>query len=327
MLGCKLHCLFRLLAALVLLVQSASLLAATGGEWPIRPITLIVPFPAGGSADAIGRLLAAKLSGELGQAVIVHNRPGANGSVASDAVAHATPDGYTLVLTSIGTHTINQLVNPNVRYDAQRDFTHISLIARANNVLLASPSLDGKTLRDIVEQARHKVLNVAITGYGSSNHVAMALFRQDAGLKLNDILYKGDAVALNDMLGGQVELMFVNTMAALPHVKARRLRALAVTSKTRSELLPDVPTMGEAGFDVVIDAWLGLAGPAGLPTAIVERLNASTAKVLLGNEIRERLAESGTSPLSCSPQEASAFIARELDKWAKVVKAAGIAAE
>jgi tripartite-type tricarboxylate transporter receptor subunit TctC len=327
MVRCKLHWFFRLLAALVLLVQSASIPAGTGKEWPIRPITLVVPFPAGGSIDAIGRLLAAKLSGELGQTIIVHNRPGANGSIASDAVAHATPDGYTLVLTTIGTHAINQLVNRHVRYDAQRDFTHISLIASTANVLLASPSVDGKTLQDIAEQARHKVFNVAITGYGSSNHVAMALFKQNAGLKLNDILYKGDAVALNDMLGGQVELMFVNTMAALPHVKAKRLRALAVTSRTRSELLPDVPTMGEAGFDVVIDAWVGLAGPPGLPTAIVERLNVLTTKVLLGHEMRERLAESGTSPLSSSPQEASAFIVRELDKWAKVIKAAGLAAE
>lgn len=324
---CNLHWLLRLLTALVLLFQSASIPAGSGKEWPARPITLIVPFPAGGSTDAIGRLLAARLSGELGQTIIVHNRPGANGSVASDAVAHAPPDGYILLLTSIGTHAINQLVNPHVRYDAQRDFTHISLIARTTNVLLASPSLNGKTLQDIAEQAKHKVVNVAITGYGSSNHIAMAMFELDAGLKFNTILYKGDAVALNDMLGGQVELMFVNTMAALPHVKGKRLRALAVTSRTRSELLPDVPTMDEAGFDVVIDAWVGLAGPPGLPTDIVERLNALTTKILLGHKMRERLAESGTSPLSSSPQQARVFIARELDKWAKVIKAAGITTE
>lgn len=324
---CSLHWFLRLLTALSLLTLSASVPAGTGKEWPARPITMVVPFPAGGSTDSIGRLLAARLSEELGQAIIVHNRPGANGSIAFDAVAHAIPDGYTLVLTSIGTHAINQFVNPHVKYDARRDFTHISMIARATNVLLAAPSFDEKTPQDIAEQARHRIFNIGITGYGSSNHVAMALFKQTANLKLNDILYKGDAVALNDMLGGRVELMFVNTMAALPHVKAGRLRALAVTSTTRSEFLPDVPTMSEAGFDVVIDAWIGLAGPPGLPDAVVERLNAAATKVLLSQEMRERLAESGTTSLPSSPQEASAFISHEMDKWAKVIQAAGIVAE
>lgn len=327
MASASLRCFLRLLTVMSLLVQPASVFAASGREWPARPITLVVPFPAGGSADAVGRLLAARLGEELEQAVIVHNRPGANGSVASDAVAHASPDGYTLLLTSIGTHAINQLVNPHVKYDARRDFTHISMIARATNVLVVNPSFEGKTLQTIAEQARRAIFNVAITGYGSSNHVAMALFKQTARLKLNDILYKGDAPALNDMLGGQVDMMFVNTMAALPHLKAGKLRALAVTSTTRNELLPDVPTMSEAGFDVVIDAWIGLAGPPGLPNAIVDRLNASATKVLTSQAMRARLAESGTSPLPGSPQEASDFISREIDKWATVIQAAGIVAE
>lgn len=310
-----------------LLAQSTLSFAGTEKTWPTKPINLVVPFPPGGGNDAVGRLLAEKLSRELGQPIIVSNRPGANGSIAANAVAHAAPDGYTLILTSIGTHAINPLINSHVRYDPRRDFTHISMIARTANVLLASPSFSGKTVLDVETQAKNKPLNFAITGYGSSNHAAMALFKQAAHLNLNEILYKGDAVALNDMVGGQVQLMFVNYLAALPHIKAHRLRPLAVTGPFRSELLPDVPTMHEAGFNVVVEAWIGLAGPAKLPAVIVDRLNASINKVLLNPEMQERLASSGTSTVPSTPQEATKFIAQESEKWSRVVKAAKIVVE
>lgn len=311
----------------LLLSHAAPAIADTEKPWPLRPITLVVPFPAGGSIDAIGRLLGDRLSKELGQPIIISNRPGTNGSLASDAVARAVPDGYTLILTSIGTHAINPLVNPRVRYDAKRDFTHISMVAQTANVLLASLSFGGKTLEDVVAQDKIKPLNVAITGYGSSNHVAMALFRQTAHLRLNEVVYKGDAVALNDMLNGQVDLMFVNYLAALPHIKANRLRALAVTVAARSELLPDVPTMSEAGFEVAIEAWIGLAAPANLPAPIAERLSSLVRKILLTQDMQERLAAGGASVIPSIPQEATSHIAEEIAKWTKVVRAAQIVSE
>lgn len=302
-------------------------LAFADSVWPTKPITLVVPFPYGGGSDAIGRLLAERLGKEIGQPIIVSNRPGANGSIASDAVMHAKPDGYTLILTSIGTHAINPLVNPHVRYDPCNDFTHISMVARAANVLLASQSFSGSTIQDVAAQSKDKLLNFAITGYGSSNHVALALFEQAAQLQFNHIPYKGDAAAINDMLGDQVHLMFVNYLAALPYIKTNRLRAIAVTGTTRNELLPYVPTLKEAGFDVVVEAWIGLAAPAKLPAAIVKRLNALTNKILQSQEMQERLAASGTTIMTGTSQEASMFIAKEIEKWSKVVKSAKIVAE
>jgi tripartite-type tricarboxylate transporter receptor subunit TctC len=234
-----------------------------------------------------------------------------------------------LVVSSIGTHAINQLINPNIRYDTRRDFTHIALIARTSNALLASPAFRGRSVMDAIAQAKTnpKSINFAITGYGSSGHISMELFKQAANVDLTEVPYKGDSAAINDMLGGQVDLMFVNYAAAIPIVKSGKLRALAVTGASRSALLPDVSTMGELGLDVIVDTWIGLAGPANLPATISARLNRAVNDILSMPEIKDRLAASGTTAIPSTVREATAYVNSEVAKWSQVVKRANIHVE
>jgi tripartite-type tricarboxylate transporter receptor subunit TctC len=242
-------------------------------------------------------------------------------------VAHAAPDGYTLIVTGPGTHAINQLVNRNVKYDTRKDFMHIAMLTRSPNVLLASPSFKGQNVQDIISQskAHPKSLNFALTGVGSSGHMSMELFKQAAGIDFNSVPYKGDAPAITDMLGGQVDLLFVNTAAAVPQVKSGKLRALAVTGTSRNALLPDVPTMVESGLKgVVIESWTGLAGPAGLPASISERLNRAANAILAMPDVKTRLAASGAVPMPGSMKDASNFINDEVAKWSHVVKVGNI---
>jgi tripartite-type tricarboxylate transporter receptor subunit TctC len=297
--------------------------------WPVKPIRLIVPFPPGGAVDIVGRLVADRLGRELGQPVVVDNRPGVNGSLGSELVAHARPDGYTLVVSSIGTHAINQLINRNVKYDARKDFTHIALLTRTSNVLLASPAFEGKTVKDVVarSKAHPNSLNVAVTGYGSSGHMAVELFMQVAGLDLNVVPYKGDASAISDLIGGEVDLLFDNYMAAVSSVKAGRLHALAVTDTARSGLFPDVPTMRELGLDVVINPWMGIAGPANLPPAIAGRLNQALNRILEMPDVKKQLAVSGLLAMPATRTEASAYIDAEVEKWSRVVMEGRMAIE
>jgi tripartite-type tricarboxylate transporter receptor subunit TctC len=295
--------------------------------YPSKPITLVVPFPPGGQTDIVGRLMADKLSKALGQPVIVDNRPGVNGSLGSDIVARATPDGYTLIITGPGTHAINQLVNRNVKYDTRKDFTHIAMITRAPSVLLASSSFKGDTVQDVIAQskARPKSLNFALTGIGSSGHMSMEMLKQAAGIEVNAVPYKGDAPAIADMLGGQVDLLFVPSSAAAPQVKGGKLRALAVTGRTRSPLLPEVPTLVESGLSgVVIESWTGLAGPANLPAAVTERLNKATNEILAMPDVKERLAVGGMATMPGSVKDAATFINDEVAKWSEVTKAGNI---
>jgi tripartite-type tricarboxylate transporter receptor subunit TctC len=297
--------------------------------WPVKPIRLLVPFPPGGAVDIVGRLVADRLGRELGQAVVVDNRPGVNGSLGSELVARAKPDGYTLVVSSIGTHAINQSINRNVKYDARKDFTHIALLARTSNVLLASPAFSGKTVQDVVAQsrARPNSLNVAITGYGSSGHMAVELFRQVAELDFNVVPYKGDASAISDLISGEVDLLFNNYMAAVSSVKGGRLHALAVTDTARNALFPDVPTMRELGLDVVINPWMGVAGPANLAPAIAGRLNQALNRILEMPDVKNQLAASGLVAMPGTMMEASAYIDAEVEKWSRVVKEGRMAME
>lgn len=289
--------------------------------WPVRPIRLVVPFPPGGAVDTVGRVIANALGKELGQTVVVDNRPGVNGSLGSDLVARAKPDGYTLVMSSIGTHAINQLINRNIKYDARADFTHIALIAHTSNVLLASPAFGGKTVRDVVARAKAdpNALNIAITGYGSSGHMAAELFMQVAGLDCNVVPYKGDASAISDLIGGEVDLLFDNYMAALSSVKGGRLYALAVTDITRSPLFPGVPTMRELGLDVIINPWMGVAGPANLPPAVAERLNQAFNMILEMPAVKFQFALSGLVTMPVTLTEAAAYVDAEVERWSRVV--------
>ncbi|MEN3363648.1 MAG: hypothetical protein V7606_922 [Burkholderiales bacterium] len=309
---------FMLAAPLTVFAQQA---------WPSKAITLVVPFPPGGQTDVVGRLMADKLSKALGQPVIVENRPGVNGSLGSDLVARAAPDGHTLVVTGPGTHAINQLVNRNVKYDTRKDFTHVAMLTRAPSVLLASPAFKGDAVQDVIAQskARPKSLNFALTGVGSSGHMSMEMLKQAAGIDFNAVPYKGDAPAIADMLGSQVDLLFVPSAAAAPQVKSGKLRALAVTGKTRSALLPTVPTMVESGLSgVVIESWTGLAGPANLPASVSERLNATANEILAMPDVMERLTAGGMAPMPGSIKDASTFINDEVAKWSRVVKAGNV---
>lgn len=317
-----------LLLAATAATAAPALLAQT--TYPSKPITMVIPFPPGGQTDVIGRLVGDQLSRRLGQPVVVENRPGVNGSLGSEQVARAAADGYTLVVTGPGTHAINQLVNPNVKYDARKDFTHIGMVTRAGNVLLASPSFKGKSVADVValSKANPRSINFALTGIGSSGHMSMELLKQAAGIDFNAVPYKGDAPAITDLIGGQVDLLFVNATSAGAQVRGGKLRGLAVTSPERNGLLPDLPTMAEAGQpEVVAQSWTGLAGPAGLPAAVVERLNRELQAILAQPEVRERFAATGNNAVPGTPADAERFIADEVGKWSRVVKAGNIRIE
>ncbi len=305
----------------------APLAAAAQTAYPAKPITLVIPFPPGGQTDAIGRLVGDRLSKRLGQPVAVENKPGVNGSLASDLVARAKPDGYTLVIGGPGTHAINQLVNSNVRYDTRKDFTHIAMLTRGPMLLLASPTLKANSVAEVValSKAKPDSLNMALTGIGSSSHMTTELLKQSAGVRFNNVPYKGDVPAMTDVIGGQADLLFVPATSAIPFVQGGKLRALAVTGDRRLAALPDVPTMPEAGQPRVINySWTSLAGPAGMPPDIVKKLNDACQAILAEPDFAARLASMSNEATPGVPEQAMGFISAEVARWSDVVKKANI---
>ncbi len=314
------------LAALLATVLAPAPLMAQPA-YPARPITLVIPFPPGGQTDVVGRLVGERLSQRLGQPVVVDNRPGVNGSLASEAVARARPDGYTLVIGGPGTHAINQLVNPNVKYDTRRDFTHIAMLGRVPMLLLASPALPATSVAEVVALARARpdTVNVALTGIGSSSHVTTQLLAQAAGVRLNNVPYKGDVQAMTDVMGGQADLLFVPATSAVSFAQAGRLRALAVAGDKRLPALPQVPTMAEAGQPRVVNySWTSLAGPPGLPPGIVQTLNEACQAILAEPEVVAKLAAMSNEPTPGTPAQAASFIAAEVARWSEVVRQGNI---
>jgi len=320
----------RLAAGLVaaVLALSAALVAAQGAAtaYPAKPVRVIVPFPPGGSTDVMGRRLAQELTKSLGQPFVVENRSGMNGSIGSDAVAKAAPDGYTLLVAGVGTNAINQALYPNHPYETVRDFAPIVLFAEGPNVVVVNPGFPAKTLPELVAMAKAKPGHYAFAsnGNGSSGRLAMEMIEQATGIDLVHIPYRGGGPAMQDVLGGQVPIYVTNQDAALPHVKASKLRALAVTSAQRNPAYPDVPTVAESGvpgFSAV--SWFGLAAPAKTPRDIVDKLNAEVAKVLGRPEFRKQLEEQGFVVAAGTPEEFGAFMKNEVDKWGKAVKASG----
>lgn len=313
-----------LAAAIALLALNAS--AQGAATYPTKPIKIVVPFPPGGATDILARAIGAELQKAFGQTVLIENKAGAGGNPGADMVAKSPPDGYTLVMATVGTHGINMSLYSKMPYDAVKDFEPITLVAGVPNLLVVHPSVAAKNVAELTALAKAQPgkLNVASSGNGTSIHMAAELYKLMAGVDILHVPYKGSSFALTDLLGGQVQLMFDNMPSALPHVKAGKLRALAVTSPKRSSALPDIPTMDEEGlkgFDAT--SWFGLLAPAGTPKDIIAKLNAAAVKALATPEMRERLASQGAEAVGNTPEQFAAFIKAEIEKWAKIVKASG----
>ncbi|ANY15810.1 Bug family tripartite tricarboxylate transporter substrate binding protein [Bordetella pseudohinzii] len=315
----------RALAALIASVGLLAGLPAAAAAWPDKPLRLVVPFPPGGSTDAVGRLLAAELGKQLGQTVIVENKGGANGNIGSDAVAKAAPDGYTLLLSGVGSNAINYALYQSMPYQ-DKDFAHISLLATGPNVLVANPEFPGRTFAEFIQLAKASPgkYTHASSGNGSSGHLAMEMLKQAAGINLVHVPYKGGAAAITDTIGGRVSVLFLNQDNVLPQVQAGKLRALAVASVKRNPAYPDIPTIAESGYPgFAAESWFGLSAPAGTPPAVIERLHGATVKAMAEPALRDKLEKVGFVVVGNDPKAFSAFVGAEIDKWGKAAKASG----
>lgn len=302
----------------------------SAAEWPERPVTIVVPFPPGGSNDVIARLFAQSFSGTFGKSFVVENRPGANGNIGAQAVARSAPDGYTLLLSGNGQNAMNHGLFKNMPYDSRKDFTHIGQMGTISNALLVSPGFPAQTFKDYLALAKSKPEAVACAspGNGSSPHMAMAMLQHATGMKLLHIPYRGAAPAITDVLGGQVPSVMINVDIPLPHVRAGTLKVLAVTSPERNPLYPDAPTIAEMGFPgFKASGWMGLSGPAGLPADIVARLNKAINDTLADPEMQKRYAAGGYIPGGGSPEQYTRFISSEIDTWTKVARDTGASIE
>jgi len=299
---------------------------ASAQGYPTRTIRLVVPFPAGGTTDILAREVAQKLTEVLGQAVVVDNRPGAAGNIGSDLVAKSAPDGYTLLMGTVGTHAINPSLYSKMPYDHVKDFAPVVLVAGVPNVLVVNPALPVNSVSDLIKLAKDKPgqLNFASSGSGTSIHLSGELFKTMAGVDMTHVPYKGSSPALTDLIGGQVQIMFDNLPSALPQIKGGRLRAIAVTSLKRAPVLPDIPTINESGLPgFEASSWFGVLAPAGTPAAVVARINTEVNKWLQSADAREKLLGQGAEAAGGSPERFANHIRAESEKWAKVVKASG----
>lgn len=293
--------------------------------WPSKPLRLVVGYAAGGATDVLARLVAMKLGDELGKPVVVENRAGANSNVGAEVVAKAEPDGYTLYVYTIA-NTINASLYDKLGYDPAKDFEPVGMIAKIPNVLVVNPSLPVKNVADYLRFAKESSSGItfASSGSGSSIHLSGEIFRMRSGINMLHVPYRGSAPAVTDLLGGQVQSMFDNTPSAMPHVKAGRLRAIAVTSPQRLPLLPDVPTVAESGypgFDV--QSWFAIAAPAGTPKPVVDRLNAALNKALAAPDVRQRMQDLAANPQPGTPEQMRIFMMSEIMRWHDVVKQSG----
>jgi tripartite-type tricarboxylate transporter receptor subunit TctC len=305
--------------------------AARAEHYPSRPITLVVPYAAGGGNDVMARIVAERMSRTLGAQIVIENKGGAGGSIATRQVAKAAPDGYTLGLSGTGTHAINPTLYANVGYDPRRDFAPVGLIATSALVVLVNNAVAAKTIPELIVLAKQDPGNLtyASAGVGSGIHLGAELFATMAGIKLTHIPYKGSAPALTDLIGGHVAIYFSSLPPALALIKEGKVRALAVTGPQRSPLLPDLPTVAEAaplpGYEAVLH--YGIVAPAGTPQPIIDKLAAAMKSALAEPDVRERIAADGAEVQSMTPAEYAADIDREETKWSKVVKLSGAKVE
>jgi tripartite-type tricarboxylate transporter receptor subunit TctC len=299
---------------------------AVAQDYPVRPVKIIVPLAAGGGVDIVARSLAAKLTEQFKQPFIVENRPGAFTNIGSDAVAKAAPDGYTLLMAS-PSNTVNGSLFKNLPYDTLRDFTPVSQIAYGPLALVVNPSVPARTLPELIALAKASPgkVSYASSGNGSSQHLAGELLRGAAKVELIHVSYKGGAPALIDLMGERVDFMFNNTLEVLPHLKSGKLRAIAVTSARRTDVLPDVPTVAESGYPgFEATVWWGLLAPAGTPREIVNALQREVTRAMQTAELQERFKGMGAEIVASSPDDFGKFLRTEIDKWARVIKDAGI---
>jgi tripartite-type tricarboxylate transporter receptor subunit TctC len=313
----------------LLLIGSAALVPARAQDYPTRPVRVIVPFAAGGSADVYGRFVAQRLQEAMGQSFVVDNRPGAGSVIGTDAVAKSAPDGYTLLVMS-NTHTVNESLLPNKPYQLMRDFVGVAPLTSSDLVLVARAGLAANSVPELLRLAKAKAdaLSYASSGPGTPYHMAGELLKSMAGVSILHVPYKGSAGARTDVLGGQVDLMFDAIPTMSEHIKGGKVKALATSGTARSPILPDVPTLSEAGvpgYEATI--WLGVVAPKGTPAAIVARLNAEIGRITANPEVRKGWAAQGTAPLTMGVDEFTRYLNDDIAKWARIVRSAGLKAE
>ena len=317
---------FRLAAVAALMLVAAG--AASAQTFPSKAVHIFVPYPPGGGVDVLTRTLGEAVSKQWGQSVILENRPGAGGVIASQAVVTSPPDGYTLIMVASG-HATNPLLYPKIPYDTFKDFTAISLLASSPNILLVRSDSPFKTVGDVITAAKTRPGNLAFAhaGTGTSTHLAGELFKSLARIDLNAIPYKGGAPAINDLLGGQIPMSFNNAPESVGQLAAGTLRALAVTTADRAPFLPKVPSMSETvpGYDTGV--WWGLLGPANLPPEVLKKLSTDFVAALNTDAVKERLGKLGALPIGSSPEQFETKIREDYEKWGPIIKAAGIKAE
>ena len=306
--------------------------AQTGASttWPDKPVTIVVPFPAGGSTDMVARAMAQQMGDKLGQSFVVDNRPGATGTLGAGAVKRAAPDGYTLLVSSLGAFVVAPHLLKSVPYDALKDFDYITVPVQAPNVLVASPGQKARTVKEVIAQlkANPGKVSFATSGNGSSDHLSAEVFWQQTGTEGLHIPYKGGAPAINDLLGGQVDFSFQNVNAVLQHIRAGKLHAIAVTGDKRSPVLPDVPTLAEAGVaGAEVYSWQGMAAPKGLPAAVKQKLAEAAIAAINDPAVKKRMLDQGLEIVASTPEAFTAYQAREFSRWKTVIETRKITAD
>ena len=317
----------RILAACALAVGFA---ASAQTAWPEKPVTIVVPFPAGGSTDMVARAIAQEMQGKLGQTFVVENRPGATGTIGAGAVKRAAPDGYTLLVSSLGAFVVAPHLFPNVPYDATKDFDYLSVPVQAPNVLVASSDQKARKVADVIAELKAKPgkVSFASSGNGSSDHLSAELFWQQTGTEGLHIPSKGGAPAINDLLGNQVQYSFQNVNAVLPHIRPGKLHAIAVTGDKRTPVLPDVPTLAEAGVKgAEVYSWQGLAAPKNLPPAVRDKIANAAIAAINEPAVKKRMLDQGLEVVASKPAEFTAFQQREFVRWRDLIKARKITAD
>lgn len=303
---------------------------ALADNFPSKPIRLIVPFPASGATDLLARAIAQKVSANIGQQVLVDNRPGAGGAIGSDMAAKAPADGYTLVIATTSTHSIGPYINTRLPYNTETDFTPIGQVAVATNVLLVPNSLPVKNVKELIDYAKKHPgeLNYASSGNGTVVHLTAEAFKSQAGVFITHIPYRGTALSIPDLISGKVQVLFDSIVSGLPHVRDGKLKALAVTSARRSPLAPEIPTANESGLPgFESDTWFGIYGPKNMAPDVVARLNAEFNKAIQSPDVKERLGKLGAEPVGGTPAQFAAMVKKDSARWGKLIKDRKITAE